>query len=222
MAVQTDQSFSCDNKITNDDDDDDNNNRNTVIAWIETRTAPTCISKRLRALPVSDREGNKLYVITGIRKVWYGVRPASECVQIFGFVPPRYLCFMVSGILCDVVQFLIYIILYWMFKNPTLCWMLSFFGSVIARHTSHRYLVFGDYVGGYYRSLLKMYGGYSIIITLSTIFNFIMTKVLKFPHIMAWFVTLLWTGIANYFILKKIWSWGSNSNDRNHQLNMPR
>lgn len=53
-----------------------------------------------------------------------------------------------------------------------------------------------------------MYIGYSIIISLSTLFNVIMTKFAGLPHYVAWIVTLLWTGIVNYFILKKIWSFG--------------
>jgi hypothetical protein len=56
-----------------------------------------------------------------------------------------------------------------------------------------------------------MYGGYSIIIVLSTIFNVVMTKYIQIPHAYAWIVTLLWTGIVNYFILKKIWSFGGNT-----------
>lgn len=53
-----------------------------------------------------------------------------------------------------------------------------------------------------------MYAGYSIIISLSTIFNIAMTRFAMLPHYIAWIVTLLWTGIVNYFILKKIWSFG--------------
>lgn len=59
-----------------------------------------------------------------------------------------------------------------------------------------------------------MYAGYSIIIALSTIFNFIITKHLDMPHVFAWILTMLWTGIVNYFILKKLWSFdGSKKED---------
>mmetsp|Transcript_5963 Transcript_5963/g.8854 ORF Transcript_5963/g.8854 Transcript_5963/m.8854 type:complete len:125 (-) Transcript_5963:245-619(-) len=98
-------------------------------------------------------------------------------------------------------------------SDPSVCWALAFSFSIIFRHTSHRYLVFGDYVGGYCRSLGRMYGGYSIIIVLSTLFNVVMTKVLMISHYTAWIVTLLWTGIVNYFILKHIWSFGGEKND---------
>jgi len=209
-----------------------NTNTNAVISrnitWIETRKAPRCISKRLLRvqedsdsdidIDFADDNDNELYIISGVGKVWYGTRPAAEVVEIFGIIPPRYLCFMVSGIVCDVVQFILYILLYYcLFKDASLCWMLSFFASVLFRHTSHRYLVFGDYVGGYYSSLGKMYIGYSIIIVLSTIFNLVMTKYVKVQHMIAWFITLLWTGIVNYFILKKIWSLGGNNNSNQNQ-----
>jgi hypothetical protein len=68
--------------------------------------------------------------------------------------------------------------------------------------------VFGDYVGGYWMSLGRMYAGYSIIIVISTVFNIVMTRRAKLPHYVAWVITLLWTGIVNYFILKKIWTFG--------------
>lgn len=53
-----------------------------------------------------------------------------------------------------------------------------------------------------------MYGGYSVIMVISTVFNMVMTKSLHFTHYVAWIATLLWTGIVNYFILKHIWSFG--------------
>mmetsp|Transcript_42896 Transcript_42896/g.48378 ORF Transcript_42896/g.48378 Transcript_42896/m.48378 type:complete len:182 (-) Transcript_42896:56-601(-) len=138
-----------------------------VLTWIEKRKAPACISRRLRQRVQAsssyfddddDDDNNDLYIITGLGKVLYGTRPAAEVVKVVGFIPPRYICFMVSGCLCDVAQFIIYALFYWMIINdPSLCWMISFFGSIVFRHTSHRYLVFGDYIGSYWNSLIKMY-----------------------------------------------------------------
>jgi hypothetical protein len=84
-----------------------------------------------------------------------------------------------------------------MFANP-LTLQTSFYES-------------GDYVGGYRNSLYRMYAAYSISLILSTLFNIIMTKAMALPHYVTWIVTLLWTGIANYFILKKTWTYGSSS-----------
>jgi hypothetical protein len=96
-------------------------------------------------------------------------------------------------------------------EDASTCWAISFSLSVYFRHISHRWLVFGDYVGGYKSSLIRMYGGYSVIIVLSTVFNILMTKMTSISHYAAWILTLLWTGIANYFILKKLWSFGGSA-----------
>ena len=38
--------------------------------------------------------------------------------------------------------------------------------------------------------------------------NIAMTHYIRLPHYVAWVITLLWTGIVNYFILKRLWSFG--------------
>lgn len=178
-----------------------------VIRWIQARRLPKCLRK----------EGYKdIPIITGIDRVLYGTQPAAEVVEVLGVHPPRYLCYMISGSGCDILQFFFDVMLHvvFHFQDASFCWALGFGLSVVFRHTTHRYLVFGDYVGGYWRSLGRMYAGYSIIIVLSTIFNVIMTRKAKFPHYVAWITTMLWTGIVNYFILKKLWSFGGNAAKR--------
>jgi hypothetical protein len=112
-----------------------------------------------------------------------------------------------------VIQFAMDVLLHFTFhiEDASTCWAISFSLSVYFRHISHRWLVFGDYVGGYKSSLIRMYGGYSVIIVLSTVFNILMTKMTSISHYAAWILTLLWTGIANYFILKKLWSFGGSA-----------
>jgi len=149
-------------------------------------------------------------LISGLDKVIYGTIPASEVVKIGGIKPLRYFWYMLSGTLCDVFQFAFDYILHlgMGINDPSTCWALGFTLSISIRHSSHRYLVFGDYVGGYWHSLARMYAGYSIIIVISTIFNLIMTNSLNLSHYVAWVITLLWTGVVNYFILKRLWSFG--------------
>lgn len=137
--------------------------------------------------------------------------PASEVVLLCGGQPPRYLWYMLSGAICDVLQIATLFVLHSVISDGTICWALGFCLSIPCRHSSHRYLVFGDYVGGYYRSLGRMYTGYSVIIVLSTLFNYAMGKVLMLPVAWLWLLTLMWTGIANYFILKYFWSYGGVS-----------
>ncbi len=196
-------------------DDDDNrlqkHHNATALAktihWLESQEAPACIAKR--------RRGEKVFWVSGLNKVLYGTQPAAEVVRVAGIKPPRYLCYMVSGSGCDIIQFILYVLAYKQFEDASLSWAASFGGSIVFRHTTHRYLVFGDYVGGYWASLRRMYAGYSIIIVLSTIFNYVVMKYLDMPHVLAWILTLLWTGIVNYLILKKLWSFdGSGKKER--------
>jgi len=150
----------------------------------------------------------RIPLFRGLDRVITGAQPASETVYVCGIKPIRYLWYMLSGSLCDIIQFFIDFALLRVFnvRDPSYCWAIGFGISILFRHTSHRYLIFGDYVGGYWNSLTRMYTGYSITIVISTVFNMIMTKILLLHHYVAWVITLLWTGIVNYFILKRIWT----------------
>lgn len=141
--------------------------------------------------------------------MWHTGRPAAEVVSIAGIRPPRYLFYMISGGLCDVLQICSLFCLHTIIPHPTLCWVIGFLCSIPCRHVSHRWLVFGDYVNGYYRSLARMYAAYSVIIVLSTLFNAVLSASTKLPVTASWILTLLWTGLANYFILKYCWNVGS-------------
>jgi putative flippase GtrA len=178
----------------------------SAIRWFESLRVPKFLRK--------TDEGSPL--ITGLERVCFGTQPAAEAVTILGASPPRYLCYMLSGSMCDIIQFGIDLLLHVVFhlEDASLCWALGFGISVSFRHTTHRYLVFGDYVGGYWASLGRMYAGYSIIIVLSTLFNIVMTRNAHLPHYVAWAITLLWTGIVNYFILKKLWTVGGKEKSK--------
>lgn len=158
----------------------------------------------------SSEKSERIPLVSGLDRVAFGTVSAAEAVLICNVKPPQYLCYMLSGSICDVIQLTTDYLLHTALniEDASICWGLSFSFSIIFRHTTHRYLVFGNYVGGYRKSLLRMYGGYSIIIILSTVFNIAMTQYAELPHYVAWIITLLWTGIVNYFILKKLWSFG--------------
>lgn len=185
-----------------------------VISYIESVKVPWSKSK---SKSKNDNDNNNdggqqhndvVYVISGMERVLYGTQAAADVVTICGIHPPRYLFYMVSGFVCDILQFTIDALLFLQLQDASACWAISFMISIVFRHTTHRYLVFGDYVGGYWKSLGRMYAGYSIIIALSTLFNIAMTHYVHVPHMVGFVVTLLWTGIVNYFILKKLWSFG--------------
>ena len=143
-------------------------------------------------------------------------------VQINCSTQTRHLTLFIyfNAVCCDIIQLCIDCCLYYALNitDPSACWVLGFGLSIIFRHSFHRYLVFGAYVGGYWNSLKRMYAGYSIIIVISTVFNIVMTQTFHFSHYTAWISTLLWTGIVNYFILKHIWSFGgpTRTSDKNN------
>ena len=192
--------------------------RRRLVDWIQKQKVPRILRRynnRDTMLPLKGAASSTdtVYFVSGLDRVLFGTVAAADAVLIAGVQPPRYLWYMLSGAICDVIQFSIDIFLHnaLNFQDASVCWALGFMCSIVFRHTSHRYFVFGDYVGGYWHSLARMYAGYSVIIVLSTLFNILMTRVATLSHYLAWILTLLWTGVANYFILKRIWTFGGTS-----------
>lgn len=179
--------------------------RRKIVNWIERQTVP--IPRQLKKSP------EPVHFISGLEMVLYGTSSAADSVLLLGLKPPRYLWYMWSGSFCDVIQLAFDYMLHKFLnvQDPTICWTTSFVMSVVFRHSSHRYLVFGDYVGGYWVSLIRMYAGYSIIIVLSTVVNLCLTRLTELSHYLAWFITIFWSGITNYFILKRLWGLGGQS-----------
>ena len=161
---------------------------------------------------------NRIPLIKGLERVTSGAQPASEVVATCGMKPHRFIWFIISSCLCDMIQFFIDLTFYYVFqiKEPTVCWVLGYALSIIVRHTSHRYLVFGNYVGGYWYSLLRMYTGYSMIMALSTLLNWVLThnKKMELKHYTAWMITLVGTNVMNYFLLRYLWKMDCCSRSR--------
>lgn len=136
----------------------------------------------------------------------------ADSVTCFGRKIHRYFWFMLSGMLCDVVQFGIDGVIYNIYperpERATVCWTLSYTASIIVRHGSHRVIVFGEYDGTYWSSLCRTYLTYLASIILSMVTNYILTSILNVPHLYAWVATMLWTGVFNYFMLKASWRQG--------------
>jgi len=133
----------------------------------------------------------------------------QEKCEVCGRKVPQYFWFMLSGALCDVgqavIDFCIYNVYTYEWERATVCWTLSYTLSIIVRHSSHRILVFGDFEGSYCYSLAKTYLTYSSSIIISMFSNHIIVTVLGFNHRDAWIITMIWTGIYNYFMLKASW-----------------
>mmetsp|Transcript_43340 Transcript_43340/g.86108 ORF Transcript_43340/g.86108 Transcript_43340/m.86108 type:complete len:153 (+) Transcript_43340:80-538(+) len=133
----------------------------------------------------------------------------QDKAKILGHKVPQYFWFVLSGGLCDIAQALIdYVISIVYISNwekVTVCWTLSYIMSIWIRHYSHRLLVFGEYEGTYCSSLSRTYLTYSSSIVISMMTNHFLVNYMMFSHRAAWLVTMLWTGIFNYFMLKSSW-----------------
>jgi hypothetical protein len=199
----------------------------TILEWIQTIDVSTSWLQRvgINATATTTTNNNAssssssftsktVPFITGLDRVVYGPYSCADAVSFFGGTirPPRYVWYMISGFSCDIIQFCLDLLLHvgLGITDASTCWSISFTISIAFRHTTHRYLVFGNYVGGYYRSLIRMYTGYSVSIILSTIFNQLLTRSANIPHYVAYLFTLFWTGIVNYFMLKRLWSFGGS------------
>lgn len=73
------------------------------------------------------KSGDGVPLFTNIERVIYGTQPAAEVVAILGVNPPRYLFYMLSGFLCDLIQFLIDLTLHLLFRieDASVCWALG-------------------------------------------------------------------------------------------------
>lgn len=130
-------------------------------------------------------------------------------MRCFGYKIPTYFWFVVSGTICDILQavidYIISLLYIWEVERATVCWTLSYTISIFIRHYSHRILVFGEYEGTYCNSLSRTYMAYSSSIALSMVTNHLIVSFLNLSHKQAWIITMLWTGIYNYFMLKATW-----------------
>ena len=147
----------------------------------------------------------------------------QETWKCCGYKIPQYFFFVLSGALCDCAQALIdygvYLLYVFEWERATVCWTISYTLSITLRHSSHRLLVFGEFEGTYCSSLLRTYMTYSTSIVVSMITNHVLCSFLNFSHQFAWIVTMLWTGIYNYFALKA--SWRSRSTTSGTSTNIP-
>jgi putative flippase GtrA len=130
-------------------------------------------------------------------------------LRICGHKIPRYLFFMLSGAICDIGQIFvnwgIAVLYVYNWEKSTVCWTLSYIISIWMRHYSHKHLVFGEYEGTYWNSLMKMYLSYSSSIIWSTLIVYVMTSQLNFSLVEAFTFSKLFTGVYNYLVLKSSW-----------------
>ena len=140
----------------------------------------------------------------------------QEKWKCLGHKIPHYCWFVLSGGMCDIAQafidYAIYLAYAFEWERATVCWTLSYTISIVIRHFSHRLLVFGEFEGTYCTSLTRTYMTYSSSIVISMLTNHLIVEFFNYSHRTAWIITMLWTGIYNYFMLKASWGRKTVSN----------
>ena len=117
--------------------------------------------------------------------------PLSESCLVCGRRAPRFVCFALSGSLCNVAQLgidrLLLLLLVYLERAdawwvPTACWTSSYTLSVGLRHASHSVLVFGPSADPWCYALGKTYCTYVSTIIASTVLNLLLVTVCALLH----------------------------------------
>ena len=87
-------------------------------------------------------------------------------------------------------------------KRATFAWCISYMMSIWWQHALHRYMVFGA-EGPYWNSLIWTYVAYTLSLLLSTGGNFFLASVLGLNHQISFLVSLVGTGVLNYFTVSE-------------------
>jgi putative flippase GtrA len=166
-----------------------------------------------------DDDRTVVHWIQGLDRVLFHKETCcAQEIRLLGWKPPRYAWFALSGAMCDILQlgmlYLLHVYILPTNMDTSISWMVAFCTSILFRHTSHRFFVFGTYVGGYTHSLVRIYMGYSVTIVLSTILNYILNRILAVNLFLLAILTMAWTGVVNYFILKYFWNIGSSTSSK--------
>lgn len=83
----------------------------------------------------------------------------------------------------------------------SISWTSAYLLSILWQHSLHRHLVFGT-TTPYFRSLIWTYISYTLSIVLSSIINDQLVSRMGVHHRVAFGLTLVITGVINYFTLK--------------------
>ena len=117
------------------------------------------------------------------------------------------LLFNLSGFLGTLLFYGMYQLLFTVLpletRKATVSWTLSYICSIVWQHALHRWMVFGS-KSSYWTSLGMTYLCYSVSIVLSSLFTDILVQQLHIHHQVAWILTLVATGLLNFFTLRKV------------------
>ena len=144
-------------------------------------------------------------------KVWV-YPPPDSVAPLTSIIEPKLNIGIVSNTSVsaagDIIQFTLMVVVLYLLTitNTTIGWFIGSILSIPFRHILHRYIVFGDYIGGYYKSLVRMYIVFSVVSILSTAFHGIVSTIFPSLHYtIVFIITINATGISNFVLLKKVW-----------------
>jgi len=133
-------------------------------------------------------------------------------------IPMPFLWFNISGYIGTFFFFLAYEGLYRacsISNCASISWITAYILSIIWQHALHRYLVFGA-SGSYWWSLFGTYAAYTLSLIVSSALNFVLVTHLNVYHRYAFGLTLVITGILNFFTVRSAFKSGNEKNK--HEL----
>jgi putative flippase GtrA len=136
--------------------------------------------------------------------------------------------FFLTGVIGTIVFYLLYLLFYntllgykffteYYFYYSTVAWITSYMISILIQHFLHRKLVFNDAKNSsYFKSLLLTYIAYILSMILSAILNDILIYNFEFNFQLSCIITIIITGLGNYFIIEKFITLTSKNSKKNN------
>ena len=154
--------------------------------------------------------------------------PLAHSCRICGRRVPRFVCFAVSGSLCNIVQLVLDRAIWLTIEGAELelpvvtSWTVSYTISVSLRHLSHEWFVFGRHADPFWCALGKSYATYGTTIVASTALNLWLISALQQSHDVALAITASFSVLWSFFVLQCTWQeaaaqpacWHSDATDR--------
>ena len=121
---------------------------------------------------------------------------------------PKAVRFQISGLIGTVLFYFLYrLVIDVLSVGPTLAWLLSYMASNWWQFELHSRIVFLNrhtMQNTYFKKLGGTYLMYSVSMGLSTVLHAFLMNMLGFAETLSWVLTLVSTGLLNYFTVSKV------------------
>jgi len=174
---------------------------------------PLGITPEKRVIEQYPNEGLKVIMSSVVRCDSFGpphitTQSNKQRVDRFMETIPKALRFQISGLIGTVLFYVLYrVIIEIGHLRPTLSWFISYFVSTWWQFELHSRLVFLNWKQiqmNYFKKLSEVYALYALSMVLSTVLHAVILTVLHFPETLSWVLTLVGTGILNYFTVSSV------------------